>query len=294
MIGLPYAFAIAVAVGQPPVKAPKPISEGRRIELKALEARRSFTSGIVQLRAKLKATAPTGRIETDTTYRIEFSGHFIRSERKDNRFGARHRNIYTGLQYIFSDNAAGDDIRIQDKNIATVSAKYGLLHPQLVGCYPMPLATSAHHEQNRIEDILGQPDRTAETVKSEKLDGVAVKHITYRRSNGVKLELWIAPGRNYAVLKIRVEGTSGHSTIRSVCKKYPKGIWFPSKVTFRRYSAKQKRIVDEETITISAAKFNQPISLDRFSLKTLGLKPGTAVTKNGRRMIWNGERLVDP
>ncbi|MBI1314859.1 hypothetical protein GC176_26485 [bacterium] len=274
------------------------MTAGMELELKAIAAREKLHSGHIVLTNRT-TKGPFNRpadSAVDDTYRIDFDGHRQRTERTANRYGITKISIFAGDVYLqdpgVRDRETGDYLRAGSKeHVDGIRGGLGFTHdlfdPKILGCYPMPLFSLS---RRTLEDGLAVADRREETVTEEILDGQAVQHISFLRSNGAAVQIWIAPDMNHAVLRMEAAGGGGRQTVRSHYRKYGDSTWYPQQVILTSYSG--DRITEEQIATVEFAEFNTRISPDRFSLTSLNPEVGEIVRKDGHLLVWNGRTLT--
>jgi len=268
------------------------LSEGMKIELKALQSRMKLLSGRIQLSAVTTKGPHRLGAAINLSFSIEFDRDNIRVHRTDNDFDVTQRRIFNGTEYLRDSGRKDEIIRILDRDLVEVKRVSGgqaddMFHPRILGVYSQGICVL---DNFTIQDALVVTGRTNETVRTEQFDGQTVKHISYRRSNGALIDLWIAPDMDHSILKIQATGKTSRQSIHSRYKKYRGAIWYPKTVLFEYFSKGQ--LVEEETVTVKFAEFNIKVEPVRFSLFSLGPKVGARVNKNGRDMIWNGRMLL--
>lgn len=167
----------------------------------------------------------------------------------------------------------------------------GAIDPRVCGLLLQPATEWAGYgleDAVRILNPLTSPPQTMELAGEEILIGTLSRQI---EGGTGELTVWIAPRKDYAVLKIeRLLPAPGSSRrIEASYRQFPGQIWFPSQVVFEEWTGEE---VDYREVTSIKGTFAEPVDASAFTLAALDLSPGRRVRNSGEMMLWDGEHLV--
>ncbi len=135
------------------------------------------------------------------------------------------------------------------------------------------------------------------------IDGSPCKQVSYKDEKGNE-DAWVVDiGRGYNLLSRKIKATAGGtSIIESVKSELPSvsdsGIWFPSKVSYRR--EENGKEVTSEQLTIRLSHLNKPIAPKLFTLAGMDILPGTGINENPpsthKQQVWDGHeiKVIEP
>jgi hypothetical protein len=260
------------------------------LELKALEARRAFRNGIVELSVE-HLKSGTNPAPPNFDLRITFDGNRIVSEKRELASSKTQRRVFDGSTYTFDTGNSNERIIMTSKAVA--DAKYLLIDPRLLGVYALSVDALAGCS---LEDVLARTDRTDEELRMEEMSGRTVARISRNLYAGkLQTDLWIAPDLNYSVVKLAVVSSTSRPARIELLPEYgdPFGdIWYPKRITYRKYRLPSDQLEEEEVVTVKSAFFNQGVESALFAFAAFNPIVGEAVRKDGAIMVWNGSGLV--
>lgn len=141
--------------------------------------------------------------------------------------------------------------------------------------------------------------RSAERVTFKGEDAVLIRGVYVKY--GFHRRCWIAPAKGYSLLRLETsegpevtpEQPIGGSVETELAQDAASGVWFPKRV--RMQSFDKGELHSEETIEVKVAEFNRPLDPAAFSLKGMGLTPGTPVIDTlaaATPLFWSGEAVT--
>jgi len=255
------------------------ISPGMQLELDAIETRKALRSG------EIEVTVVSGLDGQSDGFKLSYRWDQSKV-RADNAYG--HRRIVTDQQAIFRLGESDPHIQILDRNYFVANATEEVFHPGLLGMVAVPFTLL---DSYTLDGCMAFSDRSDESVKDVEIQGRDARHISYRRAVGSELQIWIAPSINYAVLRCQASVDGLTQSVESDYQQFEGGIWFPHAVKFQEF--RDGDLKYEQSVIVNSAKFNIPINPTTFSLVSLSPKSGDIVRRNGERLLWNGDELID-
>lgn len=275
-------------------------------EVRALEARRSLRSGEIKVQSVDFGREGDEWVPGRTIrYDIFFSGDNLRTLQSAGTAGPdgtlsvfakedalrlngkvyrRVHDLHDPLTPMAIPAASVDDAAIWRSY-----QKY-ITDPRLLGLQPVPFGILHSCE---YQEFVASPIRSSTEAEDSSLDDVPVRLVTYR-NEGVTARMWIAPSRNWNLLKSEIDAP-GRDRVTLVCELAQfDGIWFPKKITFEEFDTKGNP-VERNVSTIVKAKFNLDVS-ERLTIADMEPVKGSMIIDAGKPGTvlgqWDGEEVV--
>ncbi|MFG0335941.1 MAG: hypothetical protein ACF8TS_21495 [Maioricimonas sp. JB049] len=265
------------------------VTPGMELERKVIDYRNQIAHGRVVFVVQSTRTATPGGPVGQVQYAIEFDGPDIRCDMVDSRFSRplEFKASATAQQVI---NVLPDGVRQAVPAVAPAAWRENLFSPRLIGVANVPVSML---DAFTLEESLGFADRRNETIADEEINGIPVKHVSYDREVGSHIDLWIAPDRGFALLKYVARDEQTEQILTGEYGQYSSGIWYPRQIEWTEKNA-DGQVTEQEVVIVESADFSYEPAEERFQIASFDLPPGTEVTDNGTRRLWNGNRLETP
>lgn len=140
------------------------------------------------------------------------------------------------------------------------------------------------------------PEKDKGSVSDIMYEGNLVKKIVLKLKTGQQFEIIVDPQKGWSLYLISLTMPNGERayTVRSECKKWPGGCYFPQKVDFTFYQDK-KIVTQYRTVTLSA-DFDKQIAPKLFTLAGLSIPKGCKINdkrkSGGGLTYWDGQKKV--
>ncbi|MBX9790449.1 MAG: outer membrane lipoprotein-sorting protein [Pirellulales bacterium] len=265
------------------------------IEREAVEYRRAIRSGEVIVRRD----DPNGRA---AELHIWWDGDSFRQDVSSGN-GYRVVDVWHQGQYLhFSDEPSDNGNKlvatVADANDRGAVGSKQPSDPRRIGMAAVDFLNLVHYP---LDEVLTNPARKNTTVRQDQLAGQECTLVTITRVNGGIIRVWIAPERDFSVLRMDCEisdgrGTKSFDTVDvEVALHEPSGLWFPVHSHCR--NGVNDRIDCDEDCTIQVISLNQPIPPEVFTFAGIGVPVGWPVSDHtrpdiDRQLAWDGQAVV--
>jgi hypothetical protein len=290
------AWMVAQAVPLPTVE---------ELETRVLTARKRIVRGELVIDARdvggRKAPPPT-------EHRLWFDGDKRRDDcRKQAREGwplreIRCRNCPTANNSIRYDDEPAKTSGVNSVQMLPMKDPnnewYDVLDARGLGLVPRSVAGLA---RDRMDNLLGRPDRTNLRVSSQTWKGQQCYRIDFDLPKRVTGEVWVVPAWGDSVVKVQIAGVPGGQTLvdtveTEVAPVGADGVWFPTVCTYTRLLGGELEY--RQVAKIEVKSLNQPIDPRVFTLAGMDLpSPIPVITQKSTPekpvAMWDGTKLVD-
>ena len=264
------------------------------IERQAVEHRRAIRSGEVIV----KCDYHNGRA---AELHIWWDGDSFRQDVSRGN-GYRDVDVWREGQYLhFSDEPGASGNKLvasvafaKDRHFVGVAERDD---PRRIGMAAVDFLNLNHYP---LDEVLANPARKNTTVQQEQLAGCECTLVTITRVNGGFIRVWIAPERDFGVVRMDCEISDGRTksfdTVDvDLALHEPSGLWFPVHTNCRNGIG--DRIEREEDCTIEVISLNQPIPPEVFTFAGIGVPVGWPVSDYtrpdiDRQLAWDGRAVA--
>jgi len=269
------------------------------IERQAVEHRRGIRSGEVIVQCDYH----NGRA---AELHIWWDGD---SYRQDVSRGNDHRDVrvwHEGRYLHFSDELGDNGNRLVATLAFANDRHYvGVAEPNDPRRVGMAAADFLNLNHYPLDEVLANPARRNTAVRQEQLSGAACTVVTITRLNGGVIQVWIAPERDFSVLRMEGEISDGRGSKRfdtvdvDVALHEPSGLWFPVHSHCRNGSRNDagEKLERDEDCAIEVISLNQPIPPEVFTFAGIGVPVGWPVSDHTRpdidgQLAWDGRAVA--
>ncbi len=277
-----------------------------QVETEIVAHRGRITTGEVELTGRyLDASGGSRREVTLPARRIMFDGPRLRrdavipppEEHPEWPEGREVSSFAAADHYFLSDQRQedGQNLNVLDawnKNSFTPNPIHTVQDPRWFGIIPVDSNNLAY--SRGLHDVLGRPDRKRTEVTEEVLDGERCTRVEYERNDGTVVTLWVAPERDYNVVKSSMAIADLRDLAETtLARDEASGLWFPARVRYQR--TMKGEVTHEEDLTIKVVHLNRPVDPKTFTPGGMDIPAGTPVVRhprNERGLEWDGRAIV--
>ncbi len=257
----------------------------------ALDARRGIKRGELRVDAKTRQFEGDAITERESWWVFAFDENKLRC---DYHQGGEyvHKSVLSGDDFIshLSDSNTTGSFLVKMGSVLHHDGNFpGLFHPLVLGMVSASVGhLYSHSEDTQVGRFLDRPSTVAFDTNANAY------RIDYVFDDESTLRVWVDTERGYSVIRIERASQFQHERLLDAVSSevvQRNGVWFPSKVTWRRSHG--DALLVEEVLIIRDAVFNQDVDHVAFTLAGMDIPAGThiQVVQNGSA-IWDGSKMI--
>lgn len=145
--------------------------------------------------------------------------------------------------------------------------------PRLIG---MVVDTFANLAGRHLNAVVGNRKGVLKSeMRQRHVEGIECIELQYHYESGGVVATWVAPARDFSILKIVSEGDGVTEKLTNTLSEVENFGWFPSTIRYER--SVNTILTKTESIEIDLQKANQPVDAAVFGFKAMGVPDGTRI-----------------
>jgi hypothetical protein len=251
---------------------------------------RDFRIGDVD--AKTRQFEGDAVTESESWWAFTFDEHKLRCDYQQGN-ELVHKSVLSGDDFISHLSVAGSSSKFVVE-MGSVSHRDGgfpgLFYPLVLGMVSAAAGLlHSHGEDSQVGRFLDRPSTVTFDTNANAY------RIDYVFDDGSKLRFWIDPKRGNSVIRIERDSRFQQAELLDTVSSeivQRNGVWFPTKVTWRRSHG--DALLVEEILTIRDALFNKNVNHVGFTLAGMNVPAGTYIRTrpNTGSAIWEGSEII--